>query len=75
MTDSFMVTEGDRSGTVTPTKDQKAINKIRATIERLRVIEAEWPRSTPLRRAIAISEVRHDLASAVTILMGGEGET
>jgi hypothetical protein len=75
MPESFMTTEGDRSGTVTPSKDQKAVNKLRATIERLRVIESEWPRTTALRRAIAISEVRHDLASAVTILLGGEGET
>ncbi len=71
----FMTTEGDRSGVDTPSKDEKARNKLRAAIVHLQTIDKDWPRVTPSLRSIAIAQVRHDLASAVTILMGGDANT
>jgi hypothetical protein len=42
MTDSFMTTEGDRSGTATPTPREKAKNLVRAAALALAKLEAEW---------------------------------
>lgn len=70
-----MISEGDRSGVATPSKSEKAHNRLKAVMRRIELIDAEWDRLMPQRRAIAISEARHDLASVVTILMGGDGDT
>ena len=70
-----MISEGDRSGVATPSKSEKARNRLKATIMRLGEIDADWDRLITQRKAIMISEARHDLAAVVTILMGGDGNT
>jgi hypothetical protein len=75
MSHEFMTTEGDRSGVATPSKDEKAHNRLKALIVHLQTVDRDWDRVSTTLRSIAISEARHNLASVVTILMGGEGET
>lgn len=75
MSREFMKAEGDRSGVDTPSREEKARNQVKAALLVLQGIEHHWASGTPSMRAIAISEVRHTLAGAVTILMGGDANT
>lgn len=59
----------------TPSKDEKARSRLKAALQRLEAIDGAWERMTPQRQAVKVSEVRHDLAAVVTILLGGEGTT
>jgi hypothetical protein len=53
--------------------DERAREKLKGAIRGLLSVDRDWSRVTPNLRAIAISQMRHELADSITILMGGEG--
>lgn len=69
MTHKHMTAEGDRSGVSTPSKEEKAHNKLKAIIMHLQVVDRDWAGVSPMLRAIALSEARHDLAGVVMLVV------
>lgn len=68
MTHKHMTAEGDRSGVSTPSKEEKAHNKLKAIIMHLQVVDRDWAGVSPLLRMVALSEARYGLADVVTML-------
>ena len=53
--------------------EARAREKLKNAIKGLLSVDRDWDRVVPSLRAIAISQMRHELADSVTILMGGKG--